>query len=188
MTIRSLLAAAIIALAPLFAPPADAASIAQATTIVTRTNDTNAYVANDIIGAATGSTAALSFTLAPGEVMIRVLSTTFEIDASAIISGETSYTLQLYRETPPSALGDNGAWDLPSGDRATYIGSLNLGTPVDVGASLFIQTDNINKDVWLPTGVLYGYLVTVGPYTPTASRIFRVRIVGEVVGGLGSPQ
>lgn len=42
MTIRSLLAAAIIALAPLFAPPADAASIAQATTIVTRTNDTNA--------------------------------------------------------------------------------------------------------------------------------------------------
>jgi hypothetical protein len=165
-----------------------AATVAQVTTIVTRTNDTNAYAGNDIVGAATGSTAALTFTLAPGEAMIRVISTTLEIDAAAIISGETSYTLQLYRETPPSALGDNGAWDLPSGDRATYIGSLNLGTPADVGASLFIQTDNINKDVWLPAGVLYGYLVTVGPYTPTASRVFRVRIVGEVVGGLGSPQ
>lgn len=130
----------------LSAAPVAANAIVQATGIVTRTNDTNAYAGNDIVGAATGSTAALTFTLAPGEAMIRVISTTLEIDAAAIISGETSYTLQLYRETPPSVLGDNAAWDLPSGDRATYIGSLNLGTPADDGASLFIQTDNINKD------------------------------------------
>lgn len=184
---RTFAAAALAALALLAALPASAATIAQATTIVTRTNDTNAYLANDVIGAATGATAALSFTLMPGEGMVRVFSTTLEIDAAAVISGETSYTLQLYRETPPSALGDNAAWDLPSGDRATYIGSLALGTPVDVGASLFIQVDNINKDLYLPIGVVYGYLVTVGPYTPTASRVFRIRIAGEVVGGIGSP-
>lgn len=184
----SKLLAALAALAVLLAPTlTPAATIAQAFTAFARTNDTNAYGANDVVGTATGSTAALTFTLAPGEAVVRVMSTTLEIDASAVIASETSYTLHLYRETPPSALGDNAAFDIPSGDRATYIGSLALGTPVDVGSSLFIQTDNINKNIYLPNGVVYGYLVTAGGYTPTASRVFRIRITGEIVAGQGSP-
>lgn len=185
---RSMLAALLVALTALLpAVPVSAATIAQATAIVTRTNDTNAYGALDVVGAATGATAAVSFTLAPGEAVVRIVTTTLEIDASAIIMSETSYALYLYRETPPSALGDNVAWDLPSGDRAAFIGSLALGTPADVGASLFIQVDNIMKDIYLPTGVLYAYLVTAAAHTPTASRVYRVRILGEIVGGQGSP-
>lgn len=149
--------------------------------IVTRTADTNAYAAGDVIGAATGSTAALTFPMSNGDCVLKVVSTTMEIDAAAVISGETSYTLHLYSETPPSALGDNAAWDLPAGDRASYIGSLALGTPADVGSSLWIAVDNIQKEIHLPTGTLYAYLVTVGAYTPTSGRIYRVRIVGETV-------
>lgn len=150
---------------------------------ITRVNDTNAYAAGDVIGPATGSTAARTFSkVAPsggGAVLIR--STTLEIDASAVIVSETSYTLHLYSDVPPSALGDNVAWDLPAGDRGTYLGSLALGTPADIGSSLFIAVDGINKAIVLPGENLYAYLVTVGGYTPTASRVFRIKIVTEAL-------
>jgi hypothetical protein len=148
---------------------------------ITRTNDTNAYVANDVIGAATGSTAAITFASigpsAGGEVMIT--SVEFEIDASAVISGETSYNLYLYNVTPPSAVGDNGAFDIPSGDRASFVGKIALGTPVDEGSTLYIRTDGVNAQVTVPSGgSLFGYLVTVGAYTPTASRVYKVTLHG----------
>lgn len=144
---------------------------------VTRTNDTNAYTANDVIGAATGSTAALSFAnvgRSGGDIMIT--SAEIEIDAAALISGETSYNLYLYNVTPPSALGDNAAFDIPSGDRASFLGKLSLGTPVDEGSTLYLQTDGINKHVKLAGTGLFAYLVTVGAYTPTASRVHKVTL------------
>jgi hypothetical protein len=83
----------------------------------------------------------------------------------------TSFRLHLYRETPPSALADNAAWDLPSGDRAAYRGYIDLGSPADVGSTLFCQVDQINKHVKLHSGEtsLYGYLVTNGGFTPAAN-------------------
>lgn len=154
-----------------------------ASVTITRVNDTNAYGALDVIGAATGSTAAQTFArMAPsggGVVLIR--STTLEIDASGLIASETSYNLHLYSDLPPSAFGDNTTWDLPSGDRGTYLGFLALGTPVDLGASIFVAVDGINKAIYLPGENLYAYLSTVGGYTPTASRVYRIKIVAEAL-------
>lgn len=143
---------------------------------LTRTNDTNAYTANDVVGSATGSTAALTFALVgPSAANIRVLSAELEIDATAVISGETSYRLYLYNVTPPSALGDNAAWDLPSGDRASYLGYIDLGTPVDLGSTLYVQSEP-GKDVKLAGTSLFGYLVTIGAYIPTASRVHKITL------------
>jgi hypothetical protein len=148
----------------------------RSTVALTRTSDTNLYAANDVIGAATGSTAALTFSSAApvggGHVLLTGLS--LLIESSAVISGETSYTLHLYNVTPPSALGDNAAWDLPSGDRSAYIGGFNVGTPVDLGSSLFVRTDGINAQITAASADLYGYLVTVGSYTPTSGRIYNI--------------
>jgi len=145
---------------------------------VTRTADTNAYAANDVLGPATGSTAAITFpNMGPsggGEVIIT--SAIFERDAAAIISGETSYVLHLYNVTPPSALGDNAAFDLPSGDRASYLSSINLGTPVDLGSTLYVAADGINKQITLASGSLFGYLVTVGAYTPASAAVHRIAL------------
>jgi hypothetical protein len=145
---------------------------------LTRTADTNAYAAGDVIGSATGSTAALTFSnIGPsggGEIMIT--SAVLEIDASAVISGETSYELRLYNVTPPSALGDNAAWDLGSGDRASYLGKIALGTIADVGSTLLVETDSINKQITLAGANLYGYLVTVGTYTPTSARVHKITL------------
>lgn len=144
---------------------------------ITRTNDTNVYAANDVIGAATGSTAAIQFaSMGQSAKDIFITSAELEIDATASISGETSYLLHLYSVAPPSALGDNAAHDLPSGDRASYLGFINLGVPTDLGSTLYVQTDGINKQVKLAGADLFGYLVTVGTYTPTASRVYKITL------------
>jgi hypothetical protein len=148
---------------------------------LTRTADTNAYLANDVVGAATGSTAALTFaSIGPsggGEVIITTAQ--FEIDITAIVSGMTSFRLYLYNVTPPSALGDNAAWDLPSGDRASFLGYVDLGTPVDLGSTLYGETLQIIKQITVPSGgSLFGYLVTIGAWTPASASVFKITLKG----------
>jgi hypothetical protein len=158
-------------------PPSDYSTGHSAVVSLTRTADTNAYLANDIVGAATGSTAALTFaSLGVAGQEVKITSIALEIDATAVISGETSYRLYLYSVTPPSALGDNAAWDLPSGDRASYLGYIDLGTPVDLGSTLYVQTDSVNRQIKLTGTGLFGYLVTSGPYTPTSARVYVVTL------------
>jgi hypothetical protein len=78
--------------------------------------------------------------------------------------------------TPPSALADNDPFDLPAGDRAAYLGSINVGTPVDLGSTLYVAQDGINKQVTLASSNLYGYLVTAGAYTPAALVVYRIAL------------
>ena len=149
------------------------------TVTLTRTNDTNAYTANDVIGAATGSTAALSFAaIGPsggGPVMLTTVR--FAINLSAVISGMANFRLYFYNVTPPSALGDNAAWDLPSGDRTAFLGFIDLGTPVDLGSTLYVETNQYNKQIEVPSGgSLFGYLVTIGAYTPSSAMVHKITL------------
>jgi hypothetical protein len=158
-------------------PLGGASGYGNASASITRTNDTNAYTANDVVGAATGSTAAIEFTnMRPTAGQIRIVSSSLRIDAAAVIASETSYLLHMYSVTPPSALGDNAAFDIPSGDRASYLGFMSLGTPADLGSTLYVETNNIQKVVVLTGTSLFGYLVTVGAYTPTASRVHTIKL------------
>lgn len=144
----------------------------------TRPNDTNAYSAGDVIGSSTSSGGAVwTFTgFQAGEFMIT--SATLEIDVAAIPSGMTTFELALYSATPPSAYGDNTAWDVPSGDRSVYIGRLQLGAPSDLGSTLHVSTDGINKQITLTGASLYAYLITDAGYTPTASAVYKVALHG----------
>lgn len=126
-----------------------------------------AYLANDVIDVAKQASAALG-PAGGGEVLITSLS--LEVDASALISGQAGYNLQLYNITPPSAHVDNDAWDLPSGDRAAHICTLGISVPVDLGSTLKIEVDGINKQVTMPAGSRpFAELVTVGAFTATAT-------------------
>lgn len=144
---------------------------------LTRTADTSVYLANDVVGAATGSTAALSFAnVGPSGREVMLTSASLKINATAIISGETSYNLWCYPVTPPSALGDNAPFDIPSGDQATAIYKIPLGTPTDEGSTLLVQSDSINKQITLSGTGLFCYLVTVGAYTPTSARVYVINL------------
>jgi hypothetical protein len=140
---------------------------------VTRPSDSTPYTANDVVGVTGGGTACITFPRigpAGGEIMIT--STVFQRNATAIISGETSYTLHLYNVTQPSAQIDNAAFDIVAGDQASYLGLINLGTPVDLGSTLYVESNGINKQVTLlESASLFGVLVTVGAYTPASAAV-----------------
>jgi hypothetical protein len=145
----------------------------------TRTADTNAYTANDVVGQATGATAALQFpALGPaGGAEVMITRAQLEIDIASVPSGMTGFRLYLYGATPPSALGDNAAWDIPSGDRPAFLGYVDLGTPVDLGSTLYVDTPNVNTQLSVPAGgAVFGYLVTNGGYTPGSADPFKITL------------
>lgn len=144
---------------------------------ITRPNDTSAYLANDVIGSATGSTACIEFTsMGPSAGRVLITSASLEVDATALISGEANYRLHLYSVTAPSALGDNAAFDLPSGDRASYLGYIDMGTPVDLGSTLYVEANAINKQIKLAGTSIFAYLVTIGAFTPAAQTVRKVTL------------
>lgn len=142
---------------------------------ITRPANTTAYTANDVVGA---TVAALTFggLGSPDGSDVIITSASIRHDQSAIISGETSYRLHLYDVTPPSAPADNAAWNLPSGDRASYLGYIDIGAITDLGSTLWAETSNIGKQVKLASGTLYGLLVTIGAYTPVSADTYTVKL------------
>lgn len=146
-------------------------------TTVTRPANTTAYTANDVIGA---TAAAMTFAIgAVSGSSIKIQGVSLMREAAAVIASEGAYTLHLYNVTPPSALADNAAFDLPSGDRDAYLGNIAITIPIDLGATLWVEINNINKVVRLAGTSLFGYLVTAGGYTPASAAVHRVAIHAE---------
>lgn len=134
---------------------------------ITRPANTTPYNAGDVVG---GVLTLEGLTGYNGDILIA--SARLQPNIAAIPAGMTSFRLHLYTASPASALADNAAWDLPVGDRAAYAGYIDLGSPADMGGTLFCQADMINKLIRLASifdGVLYAYLVTNGAFTPAAN-------------------
>lgn len=106
----------------------------------------------------------------PKGSLIRITTAIVRIDQTAVISGETSYTLHNYSVTPPSTQADNDAWTLASADLSAYRGSISLGTPADLGAACFVKTTGLSDEIKLADArdSHWGELVTVGAFTATA--------------------
>lgn len=130
---------------------------------VTRPANTTAYTAGDVLG---GAITFYGMGNVAGHIIITYAS--LRADVAAIPAGMTSFRLHLYTATPPSAIADNAAWDLPAGDRANYLGYIDIGSPADFGATLFVQNDGLSMQIPCD-GDLYGYLVTNGAFTPAGN-------------------
>lgn len=137
-------------------------------TTITRPANTDAYIAGDVVGGA--------FLLKGWPINLDLLVTNIKLDVheTAVPSGMTSFSLKLYDATPPSALADNAAWDLPAGDRANYIGSISLGSPADIGSTLTVEAEQINKQIRSGSQGVYAYLVTTAGYTPSSAGVMTV--------------
>jgi len=136
----------------------------------TFTAGTTGYVPGDVVGGARDLGVC-----GPSAKTIMITSVQLLVATSAVISGMTSFTLHLFSITPPSALADSTQFLLASGDRASYLGSVPLGSPVDLGDSLYVEQNGVNKQVKLAGTNLFGYLVAAGTYTP-ASEVYTVTI------------
>ncbi len=90
--------------------------------------------------------------------------------ASLMIYGATAevstWRVYLYNVTPPSTYADDAPWDLLTGDRASYLGYIDLGTAVDIGGTQWVEVNSINKQVKLAGTSLFGYLVNGTTLTP----------------------
>lgn len=144
---------------------------------ITRPANTTAYTANDVLGGAITFTNAAPTSPQGNELIIT--SVELEADITAIPAGMTTFNLYLYNVTPPSAIADNAAFDIPSGDRASFIGKIVIGALVDEGSTLYIRADNINAHIKSANSSLFGYLVTVGGFTPAAnSEVYKLTLHG----------
>jgi len=141
---------------------------------ITRPANTTAYTAEDAIGDVSGS-AIIEFPglVAPGSLNM-ILSAYLEYDVAALPTG-ADFRLELYNDSP-TAIADNAAWSLLSGDRTKHIGSIDFDTLVDRVATLKVDMDKLNKAFWIgaagSTGgkrSLYGILVASGGFTPAGN-------------------
>lgn len=97
---------------------------------------------------------------------LRITSATF---TQATGTNVTSvWRLHLYNVTPPSAIADDAAFDIPSGDRSSYLGYVDLAQLLDLGATLYIDTPNLNKQIKLSGTSVFGYLVNATTLTAEA--------------------
>jgi hypothetical protein len=162
-------------------PTATATSGALTTVSFTRTADTNAYTAGDVIGinaAGSAGSAIHTFTLigpAGGNIIITGWDLT--IDATAIPAGMSTFRLHIYNASP-TAIVDNAAFDLLTADQSKHVAVLDAITMVDYGSTLFGGITNINQQAKLATSVtsLYAELVTVGAFTPASGTAFQIRL------------
>ena len=147
----------------------------------TRTADTTAYTAGDVIGinnaGSPGSAIHTLTSAGPAGSSIVVLGASLLINATAIPSGMTSFRLHLYNASPTAIL-DNAAWDLPSGDQTAYLGYVDLGNIVDMGSTLYGEVTQVNKCIKLASSVtsVYAELVTNGGFTPASGTSFTIKL------------
>ncbi len=149
---------------PIIAVPGTASGAALVSAVsasATFTPAATAHAAGDCNGAAQ------QFALGAnsgGRIMIT--GATLEIDGAT--AEATAWRLYLYSVTPPSALADDAAFDLPSGDRASFLGYVDLSTAVDLGSTQWVETAQINKQIKLAGTGVFGYLVNLSAVTPAA--------------------
>jgi hypothetical protein len=97
---------------------------------------------------------------------LRIVSASLRIDNTSIET--TAWRLHLFDVTPPSAVADDGAFLLAAGDRASYLGYIDLPQVIDLGDTNHIEVLNIQKVIRLRGTSLFGYLVNGTTLTPGA--------------------
>lgn len=151
------------------------------TSTVTRPNDTTPYSAGDVIGAspATNTEFTNVGSIAGGFVEIKGIS--LEIDVVAIPSGLARFRFHFYNAAP-TAIADNTAYNLPSGDRDKYLGYIDLvfNSDNDLGDTLFSNDDSITfkRKLASASTSLFCICQTLDAYTPTAQAVKKITIVG----------
>ena len=153
----------------------------QVSVTVTRPANATPFGALDVVGQA--STGILTFaTEYPKGSTIEIKDSWLRVDLNAVTASMTTFTLHLFNAAPTDIL-DNAPFNLISADRGKYLGSLGLGTPVDIGDTLFVQVAGINKRITLDstTSSFYGVLTTTGAYTPASGEVLTVTVGMELV-------
>lgn len=81
----------------------------------------------------------------------------------------TTWQVHLYDVTPPSAIADNGVFDITAADRAVYLGFFTIGQTTDTGSTQYAESSSwVGKQIKLRGTSVFAYLVAVSAITPAA--------------------
>jgi hypothetical protein len=144
---------------------------------ITRPSNTTAYTAGDVVGD-TGGSAIISLTsVGPSGGFILVQSISLVFSDSTVPSGMGAFRIHMYSASP-TAIADNAAFDLVSGDRDAYMGYIDLPAPLDLGSTIYTQTDYSGRLIKLAAAstTLFAEIETRGAYTPVSASTVSVRI------------
>jgi len=144
---------------------------------ITRPSNTTAYSAGDVVGD-TGGSAILSMTAAgPSGGFVLVQSVSLVFSDSTVPSGMGAFRIHMYSASP-TAIADNAAFDLVSGDRDTYMGYIDMPAPLDLGSTIYTQTDYSGRLIKLAAAstTLFAEIETRGAYTPVSASTVSLRI------------
>jgi hypothetical protein len=149
----------------------------RSTATITRPSNTTAYTAGDVVGN-TGGSAIISLTSAgPSGGFVLVQSVSLVFSNSTVPAGMGAFRIHMYSASP-TAIADNAAFNLVSGERDTYMGYIDLPTPQDFGSTLYTQADYVGRLVKLAaaSSSLFAEIETRGAYTPVSASTISLRI------------
>lgn len=134
----------------------------------TRPNDTTAYDIGDVVGESPAANLVFSNVSPFSGSQFVVAGVFLKIDVASIPTGMGAFRLHLFNAAP-TAIADNAPFNLIAADRTKYLGWINIDKPEDLGDTLYINMDNVNRKRALAYGstTLYGVLQTMAAYTPT---------------------
>lgn len=153
----------------------------------TRTANTTAYTAGDVVGinaAGSPGSAIHEFEkVGTSGGFILIQSALLLVGLTSVPVGMSGFRLHLYTSSPTAIL-DNAAFDLVSGERSAYLGFLELPTPTDLGSTLFSRVDYSGQLIKLADGStsMFAELETRGGYTPASATPYEVRLLTNQYG------
>ena len=157
----------------------------RAAVTITRPSNTTGYTAGDVIGVADSGTPANAGSaiitlsdIGPSGGYVLVQSVRLIIGNTSVPTGMGAFRLHLYMESPTAIL-DNAALDLVSGDVGKYAGYIDLPTPLDLGSTIVTQADYPGTLIKLATGStsLFVELETRSAYTPASGTLYDLRVL-----------
>lgn len=139
------------------------------TETITRAANTTPYTVNDVYG---DIFQLQNIGASGGFVFISSIEIIFNL--TALPTGMSGFAVYLYSGTPPSAITDNLPFSLGSADRASSLtpgGIILTASLARGGGSVVAEALSINRLIKLANGStsLWGYLVTLGAFTPAAN-------------------
>lgn len=144
------------------------------TVAMTRPNDTTGYTAGDVIGDATNG-GRMQFTNMAKTGGGPVLVTGVQLEIDVDTPPASAFRLWLFSANP-TAISDNAAFDVVSGDRVNLLGYVDIPAPVDGGSIAMSEANGIAKQIKLTGTSAYGILQAVSAYTPVAQAVYKVTL------------
>lgn len=149
----------------------------RSTVTITRPSNTTAYTAGDVVGDTGGSAILTLSSIGPSGGYVLIQSASLIFSDSSVPSGMGAFRVHFYSASP-TAIADNAAYDLVSGDRASYMGYIELATPQDLGSTVYTQVDYPGRQIKLAaaSSTLYAQIETRGAYTPVSASTIELRV------------